>query len=100
MPFVFGGSAFYDVYARGEAFWHISPAADQNAAGAIMMVEESILTICLFAWHFIRSAREQEERHELLELAEARGYELTEERAARAVAAGRGEDLKARIEGG
>jgi putative membrane protein len=97
--FVFSGGAFYHVYAKGEAFWKISPAADQNAAGGIMMVEESILTICLFAWLFIRSAREQEERQELLELAQARGYELTEERAARAVAAGRGADLKARIEG-
>jgi putative membrane protein len=98
--FVFGGNAFYDVYAKGEAFWKISPAADQNAAGAIMMVEESILTICLFAWLFIKSARESDERQELLELAQARGYDLTEERAARAVAAGRGADLRARIEAG
>jgi cytochrome c oxidase assembly factor CtaG len=96
--FVFGGHAFYDVYAKGEAFWKISPAADQNAAGGIMMVEESILTICLFAWLFIKSAREAEERQELLELAQARGYELTEQRAARAVAAGRGSDLRRRIE--
>jgi putative membrane protein len=96
--FVFGGHAFYDVYAKGEAFWKISPAGDQNAAGGIMMVEESILTICLFAWLFIKSAREADERQELLELAESRGYELTEQRAARAVAAGRGEDLRARIE--
>jgi cytochrome c oxidase assembly factor CtaG len=97
--FLFGGHAFYDVYAKGEAFWHVSAAADQNAAGGIMMVEESILTICLFAWLFIRSAREAEERQELLELAQSLGYELTEERAARAVAAGRGADLRARIEG-
>jgi cytochrome c oxidase assembly factor CtaG len=96
--FVFGGHAFYDVYAKGEAFWKISPAGDQNAAGGIMMVEESILTICLFAWLFIKSAREADERQELLELAESRGYELTEQRAARAVAAGRGADLRARIE--
>jgi putative membrane protein len=98
--FVFGGHAFYDVYAKGEAFWKISPAGDQNAAGGIMMVEESILTICLFAWLFIKSAREADERQELIELAESRGYELTEQRAARAVAAGRGEDLRARIERG
>lgn len=96
--FVFGGHAFYDVYAKGEAFWKITPAGDQNAAGGIMMVEESILTICLFAWLFIKSAREAEERQELLELAQARGYELTEQRAARAVAAGRGSDLRQRIE--
>jgi cytochrome c oxidase assembly factor CtaG len=98
--FVFGGNAFYDVYAKGEAFWKISPAADQNAAGAIMMVEESILTICLFAWLFVKAARESDERQELLELAQSRGYALTEQRAARAVAAGRGADLRARIEAG
>ena len=97
--FLWGGHAFYDVYAKGEAFWNISPAADQNAAGGIMMVEQSILTICLFAWLFVRAGQESEERQQLLELAEARGYELTEERAARAVAAGRGSDLRARIEG-
>jgi cytochrome c oxidase assembly factor CtaG len=96
--FVFGGNAFYDVYAKGEASWHISPTADQNVAGAIMMVEGSILTIFLFAWLFNKSARESDERQELLELAQARGYELTEQRAARAVAAGRGGDLRARIE--
>jgi putative membrane protein len=97
--FLWGGHAFYGVYAKGEAYWHISPAADQNAAGGIMMVEQSILTICLFAWLFIRAAREAEERQELLELAESRGYALTEQRAARAVSAGRGADLRARIEG-
>jgi cytochrome c oxidase assembly factor CtaG len=97
--FIWAGHPFYDVYAKGEAFWHVSAAADQNAAGGIMMVEESILTICLFAWLFVKAAREQEERQELLELAAARGYALTEERAARAVAAGRGSDLRARIEG-
>jgi cytochrome c oxidase assembly factor CtaG len=97
--FLWGGHAFYDVYAKGEAFWDIKPAADQNTAGGIMMVEQSILTICLFAWLFVRAARESEERQELLELAESRGYALTEERAARAVAAGRGSELRARIEG-
>lgn len=96
--FVFGGSAFYDVYAAGEAYWDISPDADQNAAGAIMMVWESILTICLFGWLFIKAGRESDERQALLDLADQRGFPLTEDRAARAVSAGRGSDLRARIE--
>jgi putative membrane protein len=95
---IFGGHSFYPVYAAGEAYWHITAAQDQNAAGAIMMIEESFLTIGLFAWLFIKSARESDERQELLDLAQSRGYELTEQRAARAVAAGRGADLRARIE--
>jgi cytochrome c oxidase assembly factor CtaG len=96
--FVWSGSVFYDFYAPGEAHWGISPVADQNVAGAIMMVEGSIVTICLFGWLFLRSAREGEERQELLDLAVAQGVELTEERAARAVRAGRGRDLRRRLE--
>src|SRR4051794_20986579 len=84
-------------YAAGERFWGIAPANDQSAAGAIMMIEGSIVTILLFGWLFARAARESEERQELLELAASRGVELSEERAARAVAAGRGDALRERI---
>lgn len=96
--FVFGGSSFYDVYARGEAYWGIAPGADQVAAGSIMMVWESVLTLGLFCWLFLKTAREGEERQELLDLASARGVPLTTERAARAVGAGRGGELRRRIE--
>jgi len=98
--FVFGGHVFYDVYAAGERAHGISPGADQNAAGAIMMIEGSLLTLGLFAWLFLRSAREGEERQELLDLAQARGVELSDARAARADAAGRGAELRRRIERG
>jgi putative membrane protein len=98
--FVFGGHVFFGVYAAGERAHGISPGADQNTAGAIMMIEGSILTLCLFGWLFARTAREGEERQELLELAAARGVELSEARAARAVAAGHGAELRRRIESG
>jgi putative membrane protein len=98
--FVFGGHVFFGVYAAGERAHGISPGADQNAAGAIMMIEGSLLTLGLFAWLFARSAREGEERQELLDLAQARGVELSDARAARAVAAGRGAELRQRIERG
>jgi cytochrome c oxidase assembly factor CtaG len=94
---MFGGHPFYEVYAAGEAAHGLAPDADQVAAGAIMMVEESLLTIGLFCWLFLRAAREGEERQELLDLAVAHGVELTPDRAARAVAAGRGGELRARI---
>jgi putative membrane protein len=96
--FVFGGHVFFTVYAAGERAHGISPGADQNAAGAIMMVEGSLLTLALFAWLFARAASEGEERQELLELAAAHGVELSEARAARAVAAGRGAELRRRLE--
>jgi putative membrane protein len=96
--FLWSGTAFYPFYTHGDAVWHITPVADQNLAGAIMMIEESILTLCLFCWLFLRTAREGEERQELLDLARAEGLELSEARAARAVAAGRGADLRRRLE--
>lgn len=97
--FVFGGAIFFHVYAAGERAHGLSAGADQNAAGAIMMVEGSILTLVLFGWLFLRAAREGEERQQLLDLAQAHGVELTEQRAARAVAAGRAAELRRRIVG-
>jgi putative membrane protein len=94
---IFAGAVFYPYYASGDAHWHISPIADQVAAGGLMMVEESLLTIGLFCWLFLKVAREGEERQGLLDYAAANGVELDEERAARAVAAGRGEELRERI---
>jgi cytochrome c oxidase assembly factor CtaG len=97
--FLWSGTVFYGFYLRGDAAHHIAPLSDQSLAGAIMMVEESILTLCLFCWLFLRAAREGEERQDLLDFARARGLELSEARAARAVAAGRGADLRRRLEG-
>src|SRR3954467_3423879 len=78
---LFGGT-FYDVYAAGEAAHGLSAGDDQVVAGSIMMVEESLLTIFLFGWLFLKAAREGEERQDLLDLAGARGVPLSEERAA------------------
>jgi putative membrane protein len=95
---VFGGHIFFPIYAAGERAHGITPGGDQNAAGAVMMVEGSILTLILFGWLFMRTAREAEERQELIELAAARGVEMPESRVARAVSAGRGAELRERIE--
>jgi putative membrane protein len=96
--FLWSGTVFYPFYLAGDAAHHISPIADQNLAGAIMMVEESILTLGLFCWLFLRTAREGEERQDLLDFARAQGLELSEARAARAVAAGRGPELRRRLQ--
>lgn len=93
---LFGGGAFYDVY--DPAAFDMTADGDQIAAGTVMMIEESILTICLFAWLFLRAAREGEEQQDLLDLATARGVRLDPARARRAVAAGRGGELRTRIE--
>ena len=94
---VFGGGVFYPIYRSGDALWHIGASADQVAAGGLMMVEESFLTIGLFCWLFLRVARENEERQALLDFATEHGLELDGRRAARAVAAGRGPELWERL---
>jgi cytochrome c oxidase assembly factor CtaG len=95
---LWSGTVFYSYYLHGDAVYNISPLADQSIAGAVMMVEESLLTLGLFCWLFLRAAREGEERQELLDFAHLNGLELSDERAARAVAAGRGAELRRRLE--
>ena len=63
-----------------------------------MMVEVSLFTIGLFWWLFRRTAREALERQELLDFARVHGLSLSDQRAARAVAAGRGGELRRRLE--
>jgi putative membrane protein len=96
--FLWSGSVFYPDYRPGQAHWDLTPLQDQGAAGTIMMIESSIVTVVLLGWLFVKTARESEERQELLELASARGLELSERRAARAVASGRGDELRRRLE--
>jgi putative membrane protein len=90
-------TVFYPVYNATDAARGLSPLSDQNLAGGVMMVEESILTILLLGWLFFRFARQDEERQELLDLAASRGFELSDERAARAAKAGTTAQLRERI---
>ncbi len=94
---IFSGTVFYPYYRPGDAHWHISATADQISAAGVMMVEESLLTIGLFCWLFLKVAAEGEERQRLLDYAAAQGVDLDERRAARAVAAGRGDELRERL---
>jgi putative membrane protein len=96
---LWAGSPLYPDYAPGEAAHGISPLADQGTAGVVMMVEQGLVTIGLFAWLFLRAAKQSDERQALLDLAAERGVPLDEARAARAVAAGQGERLRERIAG-
>ena len=98
--FMWSEAVFYPDYRAGQLRWHMSALEDQGLAGTIMMIEGSLVTVILLGWLFIKAARESEERQDLLEFASARGIELSEQRAARAVGAGRGEELRRRLEGG
>jgi cytochrome c oxidase assembly factor CtaG len=94
---IWSQTIFYPVYRATDASRGLNPLSDQNSAGAVMMVEESILTIVLLGWLFFRFAKQDEERQSLLDLAAQRGIELSDERAARAARAGSTERLRERL---
>jgi putative membrane protein len=88
--FLWAGAVFYPVYAEGADLWGISPERDQGLAGAVMMIEGSLVTIAALAWLFLRLAQEGEVRQELLE----RGLDPRAVR--RAVRYGRADELSRR----
>jgi putative membrane protein len=96
---MWSGTVLYPKYAAGEAYWKISPLADQSTAGVVMMVEGTFLGLGLLAWVFFEVSREGIEKQRLLDLATERGVELDETRAQRAVAAGQGARLERQLTG-
>jgi putative membrane protein len=90
-------TVLYPVYRASDASRGLGALTDQNLAGGVMMVEESILTILLLGWLFFRFAKQDEERQSLLDLAAREGVELSDERAARAAKAGTADQLRERI---
>ena len=88
--FLWSGTVFYPVYDDGTELWGIEPLRDQGLAGAVMMIEGSLVTIAALAWLFLRLAKEGELRQELLE----RG--LDPRTVNRAVRYGRAEELAER----
>ena len=94
---IWGQQVYYPVYNASDARRGLNPLSDQNVAGGLMMVEQIVLTTLLLGWLFYRHAQQDEERQELLDLATDRGVELTDERAARAAAAGQTDRLRERL---
>ncbi len=94
---MWSGAILYPIYAPGEAFWNLSPQADQSTAGALMMIEGTFVALGVLAWVFFEVAREGVEKQRLLDLARERGVDLDERRAQRAVAAGHGALLEERL---
>lgn len=88
---------FYPVYRATDAARGLNALSDQNLAGGVMMVEESLLTVVLLGWLFFRFAMQDEQRQSLMDLAAERGIELSDERAARAARAGRADVLRERL---
>jgi cytochrome c oxidase assembly factor CtaG len=65
--FIWAGTVFYPFYEHPTNMWGISALADQQIAGAIMMVEGSIVTLAALAWLFLKMAQESELRQQLIE---------------------------------
>jgi putative membrane protein len=65
--FFWAGAPFYAVYEHRQRLWGLSPLQDQGYAGAVMMIEGSIVTLVALAWLFLRMASEGELRQRLLE---------------------------------
>ena len=85
--FFWSGHVFYVVYAHQNRLWGMSALEDLGIAGAVMMIEGSIVTLVALAWLFLRLASEGEVRQQLLE----RG--LDPRTVKRAVRYGRAEEL-------
>jgi putative membrane protein len=98
--FIWSGTVFYPAYEAGDAAHGISPLTDQGIAGAIMMGEGMIVSLAVLTWAFLKWAADTTERQRLLDLAEARGIDLDEARAARAVEAGQAKHLEERLRAG
>jgi cytochrome c oxidase assembly factor CtaG len=96
--FIWIDTPFYPYYSSGDSAWGISQLTDQQLAGGIMMIEGSLLTLCLGTWLFMTALREAGERQDLVDYARSRGVALSSDRAARAVRAGRAGELRRRVE--
>ena len=95
--FVCAASQFYPHYAATAAAGGRSAVADQSAAGAVMLVEQSVVIVGLLGWLLARALRDAGARQELAELAAAHGVAVDERRIARAVAAELADALERRL---
>src|SRR5215471_12515073 len=84
---VWASAPYYEPYRSGGSHYGIGPLADQQLAGGVMLLYDSLLTLVAIAWLFLRMAEEGEARQQLLE----RG--LDERAVRRAVRYGRWKEL-------
>jgi len=94
---IWAQTVFYPVYRASDAARGLNPLSDQNLAGAIMMVEQMLLTVLLLAWLFLRAARQDEERQALLDFAADNDIPLSRQRDALPAAAATTAELRNRL---
>ncbi len=94
---MWSGTVLYPFYAASDHAHGIEAITDQSLAGVALMVQSALVMFGTLAWLMLRWANDDTERQELIDLAIERGIELDARRAGRAVAAGRGAELRARL---
>ena len=57
----------YGVYVGGQGALAVSPSTDQSLAGAVMLLDGTLVTVPLLVWLFLRLQTEAEARQSLLE---------------------------------
>jgi putative membrane protein len=66
-------TAHYPHYETTPRIWDLSPVEDQNVAGVIMMVEQSLTLVLVMVWLFVRmltQSEQEEQRRERLDEAQ------------------------------
>ncbi len=94
---MWSGTVLYPFYSASDHAHGIAPITDQSLAGVVLMIQSGVVMLGALAWLVLRWAREDTERQELLDLAYERGIDLDARRAGRAVASGRGAELRQRL---
>jgi cytochrome c oxidase assembly factor CtaG len=65
--FLWSGHAYYAPYVHDPRMWGLSPLADQQAGGGVMLVESAFTMLPALGWTLLRIFRELEARQRLLE---------------------------------
>jgi len=94
---MWSGTVLFPFYSASDLAHGIEPITDQSIAGVVLMIQSGIVMLGVLFWLVLRWAREDTERQELIDLAHERGVELDARRAGRAVASGRGAELRSRL---
>jgi putative membrane protein len=98
--FLWAGHPLYPHYAATAAAQGRSALSDQQAAGGVMLVEQSAVVFALLGWLLARALRDAGRRQDLADLAAREGIALDARRIARAVAAERDDELAERLKRG
>ncbi len=94
---MWSGAVLYPFYVASDHAHGLDPLGDQAISGIVLMVQSGAVMLGALAWLILRWSREDTERQELIDLAYDRGVALDPRRAGRAVAAGRGGELRRRL---